>query len=108
MDLGIPTIRRVMGHLVGHVLTEPETVGVDADFGQEKVDSDEKVAQSLVIDDPLITRGKNMRFSRQNSWKNKDIGIDRRTWETASPMVISTQSVLPDSWTFLGSSRSFC
>ena len=54
VNLGIPAVAGVMGHLVGHVLTETNAVGVDTDLGQEHVDADQEVAQSLVVDNLLL------------------------------------------------------
>lgn len=50
LELGIPTVSSVMGHLVGHVLSESESLGVDTNLDQEQVDSSNEVTESLVVD----------------------------------------------------------
>jgi hypothetical protein len=52
-DLSVPAVGGVVGHLVRHVLTESETSRVDADGGEEEVDSGDEVAEGLVVDDLL-------------------------------------------------------
>lgn len=42
-----------MGHLVGHVLSTPETFGVDTDLCQEEVSPSQEVSEGLVVDDSL-------------------------------------------------------
>ena len=43
-----------MGHLVGHVLAEPQPTRIDTDLEQELGYARHKVAERLVRDDPLI------------------------------------------------------
>ena len=51
LDLGIPTVGCVMGHLVGHVLPEAQAVRVDPDAHQKELYARQKVAECLVGDD---------------------------------------------------------
>lgn len=54
VQLSVPTVGGVMGHLVGHVLSESESVGVDTNLDQEQVDSSKEVTQSLVINETRV------------------------------------------------------
>ncbi|KAH3663851.1 hypothetical protein OGAPHI_005254 [Ogataea philodendri] len=49
LQLCVPTVLGIMGHLVRHVLSESESVRVDTDLDQEQVDSGQKVSQGLVV-----------------------------------------------------------
>lgn len=48
--LRVPTVARVMRHLVGQVLAEAEAVRLDADGHQKHVDPPHEVAESFVGD----------------------------------------------------------
>ena len=54
LDLGVPAVDCVVGHLVFQVLPEPEPCGVDPDLCQELVCKREVVAQELVGNDTLL------------------------------------------------------
>ena len=54
MDLGVPAVASIVSHLVGHVLSESELLLLDTALGQKQVDSGDKVAQSLVVDQTLL------------------------------------------------------
>lgn len=49
VTLGIPTIARVVSHLVGHVLSEAQFFLADTTSSEEQVDASNKVAQRLVV-----------------------------------------------------------
>ena len=46
--LGVPAVRGVVSHLVGHVLPEPQPAAVHSDLDEEVVDPGEEVAQGRV------------------------------------------------------------
>ncbi len=51
--LGVPTVARIVGHLILHVLAEPTAVGLHTHHVQEEEDAGHKVGQRLVCDDAL-------------------------------------------------------
>ena len=52
--LSVPAITSVVGHLVGHVLTETQLGHVDTNLLQELVNTGEEVTQSLVIHETFL------------------------------------------------------
>lgn len=49
LNLGVPAVSGIVGHFVGHVLTEAQTLRIDANFDEEEVDASHEVAKGLVI-----------------------------------------------------------
>ena len=49
LQLGIPAVGSVVGHFVGHVLTESKLPGVHTQLEQEELDACKEVSQSFVV-----------------------------------------------------------
>ena len=52
-ELGVPAVASVVRHLVGHVLTKPQLLGVRPHLGQEQLDAGHEIPNRLIGDQTL-------------------------------------------------------
>ena len=75
--LSVPAITSVVGHLVGHVLTETQLGHVDTNLLQELVNTGEEVTQSLVIHETFLNSLANLDSSGFSLTRQLGITVEK-------------------------------
>lgn len=78
LNLGVPAVRCVVGHLIRHVLPEAQALGINADLEQKELHPGEEVAQRLVGDDAFLNSLSNLHVRDLRATADLDVPIEQR------------------------------